>query len=127
MLGICQQKHQQFTEIVNAFRGYEPTLDEVDTVCKRLFASSDRVKETSTYRQSRDGVLRFFRDGEANAAAGDTTSAWALYNGITEYADYGRPERKGMESADAKLDRNWFGSSVSLKARAMTEIAQLVR
>jgi len=128
ILGISRENHLNFSAIAQALQSYEPSQDEVNDVLKTLFAPDVKTNGDTRYENIARQVESLYRDGEANANAGDTWSAWALYNGITEYADHYRPTRvrKGVNAADVRLESNWYGSGAELKSRALEVVAGLL-
>ena len=82
-------------------------------------AESDREK--SARDSLNETITKLFEIGYGNEIPGAKGTAWALYNGATEYLSY----VKGR-TQDTRLDSLWFGTGKDLNQRAFDSALELV-
>lgn len=77
-------------------------------------AESDREKIAR--EKLNNEIIGLFEIGHGNTMPGVAGTAWALYNGVTQYLSY----EKGR-TQEGRLDSLWFGQSVGLNEKALAE------
>ncbi|TDI96984.1 MAG: DUF932 domain-containing protein [Deltaproteobacteria bacterium] len=75
-------------------------------------------------RNIQDTIKRLFVSGRGNDVTGVRGSAWALYNGVTEYVDY---ERTTKGDASNRLYSAGFGSGKNLKEEAFSQLVTIAK
>lgn len=130
VLGISAESSLAITDMVAAMKSHEPTPEEIDQVLRGLFAPSmdDGDELTTQAINAMEGCKRLAFEGDANKLAGDTKSAYALYNGITEYVQNERNPRvhPGGDYESARFNTNFFGAGANLSTRALEDVLALV-
>lgn len=128
-LCIAQENHNELINLVQHMVDYEPTEKEINDVISKLLPNNGEKLEPSTQtKNARLKVRELVAVGAGNNEPGIEGTAWALYNGLTEYADHVkviRP-REGQNLADARLDSILWGSSADFKNKALEEVTKLV-
>jgi hypothetical protein len=65
------------------------------------------------------------RHGRGNGVPGVKGSLWAAYNGVTDYVDHRKPNRRASDFSDSRLNYVWFGAGERVKQRALSAALQL--
>jgi phage/plasmid-like protein (TIGR03299 family) len=128
VLGICHEHHETLKASIEAMGAREPSEEEIDRVLATLFPPSDPLASVDTPQRAQKiyTIKNAMRHGVANSVAGDTSSIWALYNGVTEYVDHLADDRaRVLDPMSKRVDSNWFGQGAALKSRAFDECLQL--
>jgi len=127
VLGIMQNNHLQLQELTNYLVDIQPTEEQVEKVMLRLFRTDDKKDVISIDKlapQSQTAIhdiLLLAQEGAGNAQVAGT--AWALYNGVTEWSDHFRKVGGTKEDVEPKkLFSNWWGGSAQLKNLALETI-----
>jgi phage/plasmid-like protein (TIGR03299 family) len=87
---------------------------DINAFLKQLFEVEGKTREevsTRVYNQMRE-VKHLINYGTGNTQAGIRGTAWAAYNGVTEYVDH----KKGTD--ENRLTSSWLGSGAELRERA---------
>ena len=92
------------------------TAEHTDSVLEILFPRTVDQKE-ARLEPKRWRRIKHILDDNTVTLSGTKYTLWALYNAITRDEDY-RPSR--AVSAEARLERVWFGSGHDLKIKALT-------
>jgi phage/plasmid-like protein (TIGR03299 family) len=128
-LAIAQENHNDLIGLIQGMVDYEPTKQEVETVLEKLLPTAEGKLVVSTQtKNAREKVRELISVGAGNAEPGIEGTLWAVYNGITEYADHVkviRP-REGQDINEARLNSLWWGSSAEFKTKALEECAKLI-
>jgi len=85
-------------------------------------------KETAKGKGIREDITELFEGGRGNNLATVKGSAWALWNGFTEYVDHFRSTRitNGFKTQqEARLNSQWFGAGRAEKSKALDLIMSL--
>lgn len=128
---------EKIREIINTANGnFEATAEQYRALAKRRVSSKDVAdyvkivffsqKDMTERRESRlvemtNTITELFESGRGNDMAGVRGTAWALYNGVTEYLSY-----EAGKSQDTRLDSLWFGSNGRKNAKAFSAAMDLV-
>ena len=87
----------------------------------------DESDRAASIRRKREDSIRSILAGETCMQRDTAGTAWALFNGITEWVDHERGTRGG-ESADAqRFASSVWGSGAALKQRAWETMLDLAR
>lgn len=98
---------------------------EVDSFLDKLLNIGNVPEEVSTKAKNvKLEIDRLYHDGRGNQMDGVRGTAWALYNGVTEYVDWER-STKGDESN--RLASSWYGSGAGLREKAFEDLLVLAR
>ncbi len=92
------------------------TAEHTDSVLEILFPRTVDQKE-ARLEPKRWRRIKHILDDNTVTPSGTKYTLWSLYNAITRDEDY-RPSR--AVSAEARLERAWFGSGHDLKIKALT-------
>lgn len=92
------------------------TAEHTDSILEILFPRTEHQKE-ARLEPERWGRIKMIRDDDTVTPPKTRTTLWALYNAITRDEDY-RSSREA--SAEARLERVWFGSGHDLKIKTLT-------
>ena len=129
ILGIARQNHQTLEDAIGYMQQFQPTDKQTKEILTRLYIdSTDTSTSIPVLSPSQKNAIHmsthFFREGAANKAAGDTESAWALYNGIAEFVDYGQTMRQGRvnDPQSNRVNSNWFGQGANKKVAAFNAV-----
>ena len=132
ILGISIQNHHSLKELVNYLVDTEPTNEQVETVMVNLFKTEDKKDATSILdlapqsQTAIEEIISLANTGKGNKEVAGT--AWALYNGVTEYTDWSR--RVGgtkVDAQDRKVYSNWFGGGANFKDKALNLIKEVCK
>lgn len=82
-------------------------------------AESDREKIAR--EKINENILRLFETGHGNDAKDVRGTAWALYNGVTQYLSY----EQGRDQ-DIRMDNLWFGAAKTTNEKAL-EAALIIK
>lgn len=125
-LGIMTASMEQIGEIADALLNRQVSSADVDQVCAALIPDNPAAKNNTRTANNRDSIRRLFEYGQGNDAPHVRGTAWALYNGVTEYADRELTIREtpGRTADDARLASVWFGAGADLKRRALPTITK---
>lgn len=105
VLEVTVNYYEQFKAIGDQLALAKLTDKKAENVLETLFPITDAMgdRAAANREEARFAVMSLFKDGAApgieRSQQGDTRpqnalgTSWALYNAITEYADYGRDER----------------------------------
>lgn len=128
-LGIVNQKFAFFESAAQklatvdltreAFNSY---LQNVGIMPKDLASLQGRSKTLA--ESAIQEVTQMFEHGRGNDMPGVKGTLWAAFNGVTEYVDYARTSRGGVDSRTKSL---LFGSGATLKQKAWDEALALAR
>lgn len=128
-LGIVNQKFAFFETAAQklatvdltreAFNSY---LQNVGIMPKDLASLQGRSKTLA--ENAIQEVTQMFEHGRGNDMPGVKGTLWAAFNGVTEYVDYARTSRGGVDSRAKSL---LFGSGAALKQKAWDEALALAR
>lgn len=125
VLQIALGFYEKFEETAQKFLAHRITAAEIDEFLSKLVPdesmSVDAVEEA---RLSVGFLAQEGRGQKGNSAVKDT--AWAYYQGATEYADYFRKGMSGNVDRSKKLASKWFGSSARFKGKAFNLLGDLV-
>lgn len=115
---------QVFKELVKIKYTGKMALDLVNN----LFPSVEGEEVSTRTKNNRESVLELFEGGLGNADSLVSGSAWAIFNGVTEFADHFRSTRvgEGGNEQESRLNANWFGTGRALKQKAWDYIADQV-
>ena len=92
------------------------TAEHTDTILEILFPRTEHQKKHGL-KPERWGRIKHILDDDTVTPSRTRNTLWALYNAITRDEDY-RSSRSA--SAEARLERVWFGNGHDLKIRALT-------
>lgn len=123
-LKIARENHTMLAQITKEMVQSKPSDEEVMEVLEQLFpATGDRVPTRT--QGNRDKVLELMEKGRGNDATKVAGTWWALYNGVTEYADHYKPviARGDKDKDEARMDSVLFGSAAQLKTLAFDLVA----
>lgn len=128
VLGIARANHLQFSELTTKMVNTAPTEEQIEKVMVSLFKTKDDVttidKLAPQSQTAIDDILRLAREGRGNVPVAGT--AWALYNGITEWSDHSRRVGGHREDEQSrKVFSNWFGSSAEFKNKGLETIREV--
>lgn len=114
---------EQFGLLKNASQvlaAKQMNTQKVETFLKTLLKST-KGQDTKRVLNQREAIEGYFNYGTGNTMSGVKGSAWAMFNGVVEWVDYGKTTRKcnGTTEHDARTDSLLFGNGARLKQTAM--------
>ena len=125
VLQIALGFYEKFEETANTFLAHQIKAAEIEEFLSKLVP--DESMSEDAVEEARLSVGFLAQEGRGQKGNTEVQgSAWAYYQGATEYADY---YRKGMGinvDRSKKLASKWFGSSARFKARAFSLLGDLV-
>jgi len=123
VLGLANRYYDVLGETFKALAQTKYTVKQSIALVNHLFPSSEEEIATRT-KNNREAALNLMENGVGQKKIEGT--AWAAYNGITEYSDHHRSTRvsEGGNEAESRLTANWFGSGRVLKQKAWDFIAE---
>jgi hypothetical protein len=96
--------------------------DAVDELLRTCFPLSYKDDATDRLKAVPEKV-RAIINGDNRTVIGPKDTAWNVWNGVAEYADwYQARQREG----DGRLGSIWFGGARDLKQKAFTTTSKLV-
>ncbi len=128
VLGFATENYEAFGVVANRLAKTAVDSRQVKKFLEALFPmptmgddkiAGDGVTESLRVKNviaQRDAVEQLFTSGRGNDKAGIKRTAWALFNGATEYSDYYGFREK--INPNRRLDSVWFGNGAELKDRA---------
>jgi phage/plasmid-like protein (TIGR03299 family) len=105
-----------YIEMGKTLRKQKISESKAQAFVKNIILKSDKLN-TEEYDQEKNRAFRKIMDlfnGEAKGVELAGNTKWGLLNAITEYYDHHHPAR----TADARLNKTWFGSGDAKKANA---------
>jgi phage/plasmid-like protein (TIGR03299 family) len=112
---------QEFAKSAQAMAEKEMKSLEIDSFLYQLFEVDPKASRAEipgrTWNMMED-MKRLAYKGKGNAEFAGT--AWAVYNGVTEYIDH---ERATRGADDNRLASSWLGSGADLRERAFELLA----
>jgi len=121
-LGVVVARFDQFDEELHAMLDTQVTGKQLNDYFDRQLPPVDS-NTTDRQKKKRDRTLTAFNENfenTTNTLPGVRGTAWAAYNGISEWADHQRDFRgkTDQDKAESRLNSVWFGASNALKQRA---------
>lgn len=133
LVGIAKQNNLTMKELFERMADTSASHDAVDALLADLIPGNPLAEahvqaRTQTFR---DRILNLAEWGVGNEQYQGTW--WAVYNGITEWADHHKQVSRGpvekastMSAEETRLISNWSGPSSKLKVKALDAIAALL-
>lgn len=115
ILASTKVYYDNFKIASEALANKQFTSLQIDSFLNNLFEVEDASKVSGKTKSAIEEVKRLAEEGRGNDIEGIRGTAWAVYNGVTEYVDY---ERATRGSDDNRLASSWFGSGGALRERA---------
>lgn len=125
VLQIAMGYYEKFEETAQTYLAHKITAAEIDDFLSKLVPDESMSKEGVEEARLSVGFLAQEGRGQKNNSEVQGT-AWAYYQGATEYADY---HRKGMGvnvDQSKRLASKWYGSSARFKSRAFSLLGDLL-
>lgn len=125
VLDVTVNYYEQFKVVGDRLALAPVSEKRAKTMLEQMFPIDDSMKERAARNreEAREAVMSLFLTGQGpveKIRTGDTRpqnalgTAWAFYNAATEYADYGRDERKeggrfqrGLDDPDGLKNLTW--------------------
>lgn len=124
ILQIATGYYEKFEETAHTLLAHKITAAEIEEFLSKLVPDESMSKDGVEEARLSVGFLAQEGRGQKNNTEVQG-SAWAYYQGATEYADY---HRKGMGAnvdQSKRLASKWYGSSARFKARAFSLLGDL--
>jgi len=98
----------------------------VDAFLATLFKTEGKAEDEVTTRtkNAKIEITRLFETGKGNQQVGVRGTAWALYNGVTEYVDH---KRTTKGNGSNRLCSSWFGSGKDMREVAHKELLTIAK
>ena len=121
-MGILTLAKSKLVKDIEILKNYEPTPDQIMDTLNKLFGDSDKTKTENI----RSKVISYI-EGPANILANDTETCWGLYNGISEYLQYGSSikARNGNDASEMRFNSQLLGRNNDLSLKAFNTCMQL--
>jgi phage/plasmid-like protein (TIGR03299 family) len=110
--------------------------DKIEKVAANVFhfGQPEQGNDPESRKSKRDAeilnnVIYLANHGRGTDLPGVKGTAWGAWNAFTEYADWHSPIRlhNNDNSAEKRLESNWFGTGAELKEASLDEIIRLTR
>lgn len=69
--------------------------------------------------RNRHAAAHFYSQGRGNDTKGVAGTLWAAYNGVAEYIDHRKLNKRAGDYNQARLSYVWFGGGAAIKQRAL--------
>lgn len=115
---LIDRVFDEATELFQAMAQMALSSTQCDEYLERLLPRKDKSKLPDRWRR-----IFLILDDRTVTPKGTEETLWGLYNAVVRDEDY-RNTREA--SAEARLDRVWFGSGSDLKVRALTASRQFL-
>lgn len=128
ILGIVDSNRLLLQEAIDMMVHRQVTQEEVDAVIEALLPTPPPDKRQTATLNSRNEIRRLFVEGKGNENREIRGTAWALYNGITEWSDHIRTSRTqaGKDPRESRMNSVMFGAIAKAKDEAFCNIMALV-
>lgn len=133
ILELTSAYFDNFMAGVNQLVNTQINQSQLDVFTYKLFDLDPDVALSDQFhikRMSVEQVNQLFEEGRGQDISSIRGTGWALYNAVTEYADYYRPVGSSQASfgnaefQDRRLDSSWFGPGAALKRKAWNLLQQ---
>lgn len=126
-LGLVARYYDSLEETISRLSGVQITSKQLTKYVEEVFPGNDDAKFSTRTDNVRNKVVDLFLTGRGNDLPGVKGSAWAAYNGVTQYVDWERSSRgrSDTERQNNRLQSIWFGSGAQIKAKAWTSALKL--
>lgn len=130
-LHIANEQFMRMEDVFKAMASHELTQAEVDSVVAELIPlpkpKEDGSEANPAYALAqRRAIAELMESSPGNDLPDIKGTAYALWNGVTDYVDHYRTVRsKTRDAASARLYSVWFGTGNRLKHNALRKISQL--
>ena len=127
-LGIVSERFRMFEEAAQAMTKVQVNGEQWRELLKSvgIIPADEHAKMTGRARNIMDEVTDFYTHGKGQTLPGVKGTAWAAFNGISEYVDYARAT-KGEDKAQSRAASLLFGSGATLKQKAWDAAMALTR
>lgn len=98
--------------------------DLMSELLRDRFATPEKEdRKMRNARERHETIVELFERGRGNDMPGVKGTAWALYNGVTEYLQYERPR----SNEATRLDSLTFGDGAEKSERALDRLLEMVK
>jgi phage/plasmid-like protein (TIGR03299 family) len=123
VMAAAYKYYEKFGDFCNFMYSKQLSSNQVENIINEVFPPNKKKEVTPKIQLHRLEVKKLFEDGKGQKQSGVAGSAWALYNGFTEYADhYFAPSK--AESQEDLTYSVLLGSSKGLKNKAIKSITE---
>lgn len=127
-LGIISSYYKTFEDISKHLVSKQANSKMVEDMLTSLGLGVDKADESTRTQNMRDQIKHLFEHGKGNDLPGVKGTLWALYNGVTEYADHYKTIRsKSDDDTSSRVSSILFGSGANLKQKAMDTVVALAK
>lgn len=127
-IGIADNYFRTFEEMSKMLVSKKATTAIVEQLFTDLGLSKEKSKTSTRTGNIRYDILKQFESGRGNGLPGVKGTAWALFNGVTEYVDYFRSTRGDTsEKAESRANSLLFGSGADMKQKALDSLLVSVK
>lgn len=129
ILGVVNQKYDELAKFFNALAAKPLFGENLGKVVADIFPAAADGEVSTRLKNIRSTVMNRIENGKGSDLPGIGGTAWAAFNGVTEYLDHFRV-MKGDKDSEAtrsrRLDNIWFGTVAQVRERAAKVIAEAV-
>lgn len=127
-LGIANSYYKVFEEMSKHLVSKNVTQSTVDALLESLNLGKVKADESTRTANIRDQIINLYENGKGNSLPGVRGTAWALWNGVTEFADHYKTIRaKGTDENSSRVSSILFGSGADLKQTALDNLLAIVK
>jgi phage/plasmid-like protein (TIGR03299 family) len=128
-LGLVGNYFRIFEELGRHLVSKQANTKVVEELFDALGLSTLKAKESTRTENIRYEILGLFDHGKGNRDPLVKGSAWALFNGVTEYVDFNRSARGKTDGQrlESRAESLLFGSGADIKQRALDSLLTSVR
>lgn len=121
-LGLALKFYDGFEVQAKALVAKQVNAEQVkvylDTLVFGTGKNAEKNSKSTRLNTVRDTIEHLFRNGKGNTRTGVSGSAWALYNGVTEYVSHMRTVRGVKTDPSKRLEAVVLGSGAQFSAQA---------
>jgi phage/plasmid-like protein (TIGR03299 family) len=128
VLGIAVKHYEQIADFCKLLATKKIGKDDEGIIAARVLpdvAVEEKEGQPDRIVEGRKEIIRLMHEGRGNSVVEGT--AWASYNGVTEYADHdGIHAGISTERRLGRLNQIWFGTRLAMKRRGLEAIKELL-
>lgn len=127
-LGIATSYYKMFEEMSKHLVSKSVNSSTVEALLESLNLGKLKADESTRTANIRDQIINLYENGKGNNLPGVRGTAWALWNGVTEFADHYKTIRaKGEDDNSSRVSSILFGSGADMKQTALDNLLTLVK
>lgn len=119
-LGIVNSYYDMFEKMSKHLVSKQANTKMVNDLLEYLGLGETKAEESTKTQNIREQIIGLYENGKGNTLPGVKGTSWALWNGVTEFADHYKIIRaKNADETSSRVSSLLFGSGAALKQNAL--------